>query len=136
MVTLLLPEGCAGDSGMALPGQGAVHGPGVVSERAAQVAGGAVRSRRWGAGCLAPLAAARALWSSGPGERGKAGGGPNRGGPLGQDPPFAGKSGGGRNRERGPPREQRPDRTGVRWTVGRGGWALGRVEKGRDKEGV
>lgn len=72
----------------------------------------------------------------GKGEGGGGGGGPSRGGPLGQDPPFAGKSGGGRNRERGPPREQRPDRTGVRWTVGRDGWALGRVKKGRDEEGV
>lgn len=35
MVTLLLPEGCAGDSGVALPGQGAVHGP-----RAASGTGG------------------------------------------------------------------------------------------------
>lgn len=37
---------------------------------------------------------------------GEGGGGPSQGGPLGQDPPFAGKSGGGGNRERGPQRER------------------------------
>lgn len=40
MVTLLLPEGCADDSGVALPGQGAFHRPGAASERASGTGGG------------------------------------------------------------------------------------------------
>ena len=82
------------------------------SERAGGGQGSAQPSEgRW---LLGSAAAARALWSSRPGGGGGGGGGggPSQGGPLGQDPPFARKSGDGGNRERGPPRETlvwRPD---------------------------
>lgn len=94
MVTLLLPEGCAGDSGVALPGAGCC--PRGQGRRAAQVAGGAVRSRRWGAGCWTPLAAARALWSSRPrgeGGEGRAGEDRVRAAPLARIPHLPGRAG-------------------------------------------
>lgn len=134
MVTLLLPEGCAGDSGVALRDRALSTGLG---QQAAQVAGGAVRSRRWGADCLAPLAATRALWFSGPGERGKARGRTESGRPPWPGSPICREERGRREPGAGATEgaETRPNWSEV--DGGKGcGWAPGRIVKGRNEEGV